>query len=92
MRFGCKVGIHGRVVTGVGGMGDGSLCLDCGWETYGPMIGTSYQPLRKEIWPEVEAARNLPLGIITKCKEPDPEFDAWFNSPLPDGTLPPWAK
>jgi hypothetical protein len=85
-------GLHGRVVTGCGGMGDGNLCLRCGRETYGVLIGESQEELRPEIWPEVEAARNLPNGISTLAAKSDPEFDAWFNSPLADGTLPSWAE
>lgn len=85
-------GLHGRVVTGCGGMGDGNLCLRCGSETYGHLLGESREELREEIWPEVKVARNLPYGTTTICSKPDPEFDAWFNSPLPDGSLPSWTS
>lgn len=34
-RPGYPTGMHGTVLYGVGAMGDGSICLRCGYETYG---------------------------------------------------------
>lgn len=86
-------GLHGQVVTGVGAMGDGELCLRCGWECYHHLVGESYVPAGRALWPEMEAARRLPHGIDARCQASDPVFDAWFNSPLSDGRrLPFWTQ
>lgn len=63
------VGVHGRLITGLGLMGDSILCTRCGRERYEerwdldeqaravPMVGNA------EMFAEVRSARNLPYGI-----------------------------
>ena len=85
-------GAHGTVVTGLGMMGDTCLCLRCGAEYYEPMSGESHVEACETLWPAIAEARALPGGMNERVAAPDPEFDAWFNGPLTNGSLPSWAK
>lgn len=54
-------GLHGEVIHGLGAMGDASLCLRCGLDTYGSIWPReSIREVRApEDWPTIEAARAL---------------------------------
>lgn len=63
-------------------MGDGMLCLNCGYESYDAWpIGTAARAVEvtREMWPAIEKARNLPGGINTLIKRPNSEFDKWVT-------------
>jgi len=58
-RPGFPVGLHGEVLYGLGGMGDASLCLRCGLDTYARIwpresIRDAVAP---DDWPAIEEAR-----------------------------------
>jgi hypothetical protein len=84
----CIDGIHGPLIYGLGGMGDAILCLSCGKEKYEEqwLSGTRARckeitdKNKEELWPLIEVARNLPDGIFTLAKRPDPEFDEWMKT------------
>ncbi len=55
--------IHGEVIYGLGGMGDASLCLRCGLETYRRIWPReSIREVNAPAdWPAIEAARALSI-------------------------------
>lgn len=58
-RPGFPHGLHGEVLYGLGGMGDASLCLRCGLDTYSriwPRESIREARAPKD-WPAIEAAR-----------------------------------
>lgn len=56
-------GLHGEVIYGLGMMGDASLCLRCGLDTYASI--RPRESIREvkapEDWPAIEAARKLQI-------------------------------
>jgi hypothetical protein len=52
---------HGEVLYGLGGMGDASLCLRCGWETYGRIWPRESirHVVAPDDWPAIEEARKI---------------------------------
>jgi hypothetical protein len=56
---GFPVGVHGEVIYGLGGMGDASLCLRCGWETYRRIWPRESirEVIAPDDWPAIEEAR-----------------------------------
>lgn len=80
----CRPGKHGRLVTGLGAMGDAIVCLDCGREKYeehwAPKEIARAEMINDSLRAEVMAARELPGGINARINEPDPEFDRWLKS------------
>lgn len=78
----CKMGLHGRLVGGLGGMGDAILCLRCGREKYeehwAPWDVARARTCTDADQEAVAAARALPGGIEAAVAQPDPEFDAWL--------------
>ena len=62
-RPGWPHGMHGEVIYGLGGMGDASLCLRCGLDTYARIWPR--ESIREvqapEDWPAIKAARALGL-------------------------------
>lgn len=89
-------GVHGRLIGGLGMMRDTVLCCRCGREAFDERW--SRTELRRAeracetLWPDIAAARALPGAMDERVAAPDPAFDAWFNSPLPNGELPSWVK
>ena len=58
---GKQTGLHGDVLYGTGLMGDASICLRCGYETYRSIKSReSIRQLTKEDWPALAEARGLP--------------------------------
>lgn len=78
-RPGRQFGLHGRVVRGLGMMGDACLCLRCGAEHFEPMRGEECVDADRSLWPEIAEARALPGGIDECTAVPDPEFDRWIS-------------
>jgi hypothetical protein len=56
-------GIHGEVIYGLGCMGDASICLRCGYETYGRIYPReSIRHVKApDDWPAIEEARQRSL-------------------------------
>jgi hypothetical protein len=59
------LGIHGEVLYGLGAMGDASLCLRCGLETYGRIWPRESirEVVAPDDWPAIEAARELSVQL-----------------------------
>lgn len=52
-------GVHGEVLYGLGGMGDASLCLRCGLDTYGRIWPRESirEVVAPDDWPAIREAR-----------------------------------
>lgn len=82
----CRLTIHGRLIGGLGGMGDAIVCLRCGAEAYEehwlPWNRFRAEECTADNQHLVVAARDLPGGINAKVAKPDPEFDNWLGDSL----------
>ena len=77
-------GEHGRLIGGLGLMGDAICCLRCGRERYDEDWTAAerarQEPVSRALHPLLREARRLPGGLDTQAARPDPEFDAWFRT------------
>lgn len=62
-RPGRSFGKHGEVLYGLGGMGDSSLCLRCGYETLGRILprDSIREVVAPDDFPAIEEARKLAI-------------------------------
>lgn len=77
----CTISVHGTLMKGTGGMGDGVICLTCGREWYPTGFSIAEMQAKEattpEDWALIEKARSLPNGLDNVPD--DPKFEAWLK-------------